>query len=515
MATIGDLVTRLTVDSRPFTSGLNKSRRGLSSFADHARKAFVGITAASAAAGVGLGIMAVKLAASAEQTAISLEVMTGSAATAGKLIQDLRTMGAKTPFEFTDLADSTKTLLNFGRTNEQVLGDLDMLSNVAAGNAQKLQSLALVYGQIAANQKLMGGDLLQLINVGFNPLNNIAAKTGETMAELRDRMSRGKIGFEEVRQAFVDATSAGGLFYQMNEKQSKTLLGQWSTMKDELTASLIQIGESLVKNLDLKGLTGGLTETAAVFKRDWIPALEEFVKLAPDLIDAFGNVGKGVRDIAEYIRNVKDDVEGFSLILASIATRDPKGIAESYKEMQAAKVRADAKRDAVISPELMKPLQAHRDAIAGIGAETERLMSLKPDVIEIEEPRIDMTGVPAYTGDKTMNDLRKLTSTLRPGKHEAGQMLGRFITDGLAAMETGLMSLGPQAKTFGPAPQLGTLEKNSAEYFDVMRANVGQGAKDLQKDALQESKKQTKLLEKIVNKKPEGGGQTVLVKGFD
>lgn len=53
----------------------------------------------------------------------------------------------------------------------------------------------------------MGQDLLQMINAGFNPLESIAAKTGETMAEVKDRMSDGRVSVEEVEQAMKDATS--------------------------------------------------------------------------------------------------------------------------------------------------------------------------------------------------------------------------------------------------------------------------------------------------------------------
>ena len=84
-----------------------------------------------------------------------------------------------------------------------------MLGAVALGNKEKLSSLALVFGQVSSAGRLTGQDLLQFINVGFNPLNYIAKRTGESMEELRDRMSRGAIGVEEVEQAFIDATSNG------------------------------------------------------------------------------------------------------------------------------------------------------------------------------------------------------------------------------------------------------------------------------------------------------------------
>lgn len=222
-----------------FASEFGKKLKGISA----------GITAAlgaGLAAAVGFGV---KAAAEAQQVTVAYEVMTGSAETAAKTIAALKKMGAETPFETSDLTKAGQALLSFGRSADDVLSDLNLLTNVASGDKNKLGSLALVFGQISSAGKLTGGDLLQLINVGFNPLNEIAARTGESMGDLRDRMSKGAVSFAEVRQAFVDATSAGGRFYQMNEKQSKTVMGMLSTLKDNTSTLLQGLAEPLIKPL--------------------------------------------------------------------------------------------------------------------------------------------------------------------------------------------------------------------------------------------------------------------------
>lgn len=500
MATLGDLVVDLRVDPSQFNSGLGKSRKSLSSFASFAKTTVATMTAATTAIATGFAGMAVKLAADAEQTAISFEVMTGSAKNAGKLIADLRKMGAATPFEFTDLANSTKTLLSFGRTQEQVLGDLDMLSNVAAGDAEKLKSLALVFGQIAANGKLMGGDLLQLIGQGFNPLNNIAEKTGESMTELRDRMSKGKIGFEEVRQAFVDATSAGGLFYKMNEKQSKTLLGQWSTMKDEMTSSLIQIGESLIKNLDLKGLTASITQMAATFKEEWIPALEEFIKLAPDLVKAFGQIGEGVSFMAKRTKDWLDAWERITLVAGFAASgQSAEDFAGVMKDMGLAGQKG---RGIEIKPDktgksLLDVMPATRERKAKLDAERGAIADLE-----------------SFVANSQALHQKKMIDKY---KNRAGQMLARWVSDGIEAMQAGVMSLGPVGKARESMNQVSSLEQGSNEAFEVLRANVGPGqTKDVQKDQLKEQQKQTKKLDEISKKLGNKANETIVkVLGLD
>lgn len=56
--------------------------------------------------------------------------------------------------------------------------------------------------------------------------------TGETMEQVNKRYEEGKISVEDVTKAMQFASSEGGKFYQSMEKQSKTLNGQLSTLKD-------------------------------------------------------------------------------------------------------------------------------------------------------------------------------------------------------------------------------------------------------------------------------------------
>ena len=89
----------------------------------------------------------------------------------------------------------------------------------------------------------MGQDLNQMINAGFNPLQIMADKTGKSIATLKEEMSKGAITSQMVQQAFIDATDAGGKFYQMSEKASKTINGQISMLQDALDAMFNSLGE--------------------------------------------------------------------------------------------------------------------------------------------------------------------------------------------------------------------------------------------------------------------------------
>ena len=204
--------------------------------------------------GAGIGAIT-KLGMEAENSAIAFEVLLGSSEKASKMLAAITEMGAKTPFEKMDLQNAAQTMLNFGVAEEKVLGYMQQLGDIAAGDKQKFQSLALVFGQVASAGKLSGQDLLQFINAGFNPLKELQAMTGKSYADLQDAMSKGQISADMVAAAMQLATSEGGKFYQMMDKMSATTGGRISTVIDsikERTAKMFEyIAPVIAKILEL------------------------------------------------------------------------------------------------------------------------------------------------------------------------------------------------------------------------------------------------------------------------
>lgn len=184
-----------------------------------------------------------------ESLTAEFQVMLGSAEKAESLVQQITEFAARTPFQVQGLAENTRLLLQFGVEADNVLPTLRMLGDVAGKNQEKLSSLAFAFGKVNSSGRLTGLELRQMIIAGFNPLNLIAAKTGETMEALRKRMSKGGISAQEVADAFKTATSEGGRFYKNMETQSKTFIGLVSTMKDNITLTLAAIGKSLLPGL--------------------------------------------------------------------------------------------------------------------------------------------------------------------------------------------------------------------------------------------------------------------------
>lgn len=196
---------------------------------------------------IGKGIW--DITAKAEMTQTSFAVLLGSQSKATKLIGEIRKYAAETPFETGDLEAASNTLLGFGIKGEKVMGTLKMLGDVSMGNADKFQRLSLAFAQTHAAGKLMGQDLLQYINAGFNPLKIISEQTGKSIGYLREKMSKGLISADMVARAFEITTSKGGAYFEMLEKQSQTLSGKFSTLVDNIKMTGLAIGESNIGGL--------------------------------------------------------------------------------------------------------------------------------------------------------------------------------------------------------------------------------------------------------------------------
>lgn len=162
---------------------------------------------------------------------------------ADKLLPQIKELAKVSPLTMTDIVGAEKMMLGFNIEADKTIGFLKALSDVSMGSSQKFNSLTLAFSQMSAAGKLMGQDLNQMINAGFNPLQQISQTTGKSIATLKEEMSKGAVSAEMVQQAFIDATSAGGKFYKMSENASKTINGQISMLEDAWDSALNEMGQ--------------------------------------------------------------------------------------------------------------------------------------------------------------------------------------------------------------------------------------------------------------------------------
>ena len=262
--------------------------------------AFVGLTAAAGAGVAAVAKMGIEYNAQMQSYQTAFTTMLGDAEKAQKLTDNLKTLAAKTPLAMTDLADASQILLAFGSSAEELPDQLERLGDVAQGDAQALGTMATAFGRVQSNGYASLEEINMMIDQGFNPLQIIADKTGESMAEVRDRVSAGEVSFEELADALRTATDEGGQFYNAMENQSKTFEGQMSTLQDNVSALAGTLTEDLFNSLagtalpmvntwvdelltaaETDGITGAVDMAGTILSE----ALTAILDAAPSVID--------------------------------------------------------------------------------------------------------------------------------------------------------------------------------------------------------------------------------------
>lgn len=223
----------------------------------------------------------------------SFRVLLGSQQEADALFGRLRDFAARTPMALGDLAKGAQTMLGFGVASRDVAPLLEAIGDISMGDSAKFQALALAFSQASASGRLMGQDLMQMINAGFNPLAQISERTGRSVGELKEEMARGAIGADALRGAFLGAAAAGGRYHGMLEAQARGLGGSIAQLEGAWQEMLNAAGEA----------AGGAVAGAARGAAELLRRYREVGEILGTLVGAYGAYRAAVM-AAEAVRRV-------------------------------------------------------------------------------------------------------------------------------------------------------------------------------------------------------------------
>jgi len=158
---------------------------------------------------------------------------------------------------------------------------------------------ALAFAQTPAAGRLMGQEVLQFVNAGFNPLQIISEKTGRSMKDLKKDMENGAISADMVSEAFKIATSQGGLFFGALEKGSQTTSGKFAKLKDSFDQLKVAFGT---------GINEGLRA-----------AYEKLGDVVPRFMETFRKAGKAIgTTVAEAVNGDSTKLEAIGFYIGTI-----------------------------------------------------------------------------------------------------------------------------------------------------------------------------------------------------
>ena len=177
---------------------------------------------------------------------------------ADKLFAQITELAVKSPFTLKELTTYTKSLSAYQVEYEKLYDTTKMLADVSAGLGVDMQRLILAFGQVKAANVLRGTEVRQFTEAGLNILGELAKYYSElegkmiTVGEVQDRVTKKMVSFGDVEEVFKRVTSAGGIFYNMQERQAETLAGQMSNLQDSIDIMLNDIGranDGIIKNI--------------------------------------------------------------------------------------------------------------------------------------------------------------------------------------------------------------------------------------------------------------------------
>lgn len=177
-----------------------------------------------------------------QQFEIAFETMLGSAQQAKVMISDLANLAATTPFDMKGVVNGAKQLLAYGFAANEITDTMRRLGDVSAGLGLNLQDLTWLYGTTMVQGRLFTRDLMQFTGRGIPLTEELAKQFGVTKDKVSELVTAGKVGFPEVKKAIESLTNEGGKFGGLMEKQSHSITGQVSNIKDTIEMAINDLG---------------------------------------------------------------------------------------------------------------------------------------------------------------------------------------------------------------------------------------------------------------------------------
>jgi len=174
----------------------------------------------------------IKVRAEFQQLEVSFGAMLKSKAEANTMMQDVVQMAAQSPFEFSAIADGAKQLIIFGANAQTATNDLKMLGDIAVGTGMPINDLAAAYGAMRKEGEASKDQLEELAGKGIPIYAELGKILKISTEDVKYFAEAGKVGFNDMQQAFISLTSNGGMFEGLMQQQAETVQGSLTKLSN-------------------------------------------------------------------------------------------------------------------------------------------------------------------------------------------------------------------------------------------------------------------------------------------
>lgn len=202
---------------------------------------------------------------------VSLGAILQNQQQANQLFSEIKQFALKSPVKILDLTKYTKQLAAYKIGYDELFDTMKRLTDVSVGLGVSMDRIVLLYGQVRATGYLRASEVRQATEAGIPLVEELAKKYTQlngrlvTAADVMEMISKRQVAFEDVKDVFNDMTNAGGIFYNMQEKQGNTLYGMWQKLGDAASVMYEQIGNTGFINDGMKSAIKLLTQ----LMRNW------------------------------------------------------------------------------------------------------------------------------------------------------------------------------------------------------------------------------------------------------
>lgn len=374
-----------------------------------------------------------------QQLEIAFETMLGSKSKAHELMRQMEETAAKTPFDLDGVANGAKQLLAYGESADKVNDTLVRLGNIASGLSLPLNDIVYLYGTTMVQGRLYAADVRQFTDRGIPLVKELAKMYGVTADEINNMVSAGKIGFPDVQKVLNKLTDEGGQFYNLMEKQSKSLTGMISNLGDTWDQVQDHLGE---QNQDL---FAGAINAAGYF----LEHLEDILKMVKAVAIAYGSYRA-------------------ALVLNTIATKGFTGVALINNTVEQSKI-ALLKVRATLTGEVAA------QTAAMTAAEKAHVASLQAELTAEEQANLKKTlriqAITALLTTEQKQYLSNLNLTTSSQRYEAAAMGVLSVEQKMSLQKT---ELNAKSATYRAALEKEVLAKRKATEatLEQQRAEV-------------------------------------------
>ena len=242
MAKLGDLIVRVGADTRDLNKGLGRVQRNMRQMTSNFTRLGTTLTRSLTLPLAAFGAAAVKSAADLETLETSFISLTGGAAEAAAMMQNLNEFTAQTPFQIDAVAKAARQLIASGTEVSQVNEQLQFLGDIAATSGSSIDEIAAIFAKVNAKGKVELENLNQLAERGVPIFKALAEATGLPA----NALGAGAVSVQQFNEVLKSFAEDGGFAEGAMQRLSKTAAGRFSTAMDNLKLTLATVGERVL-----------------------------------------------------------------------------------------------------------------------------------------------------------------------------------------------------------------------------------------------------------------------------